>query len=167
MSAESDVVAAAWFADPYRRGELRYFDGSRWTEHVATNGEQSLAPLDYARLDRERPPATTESPEELTPHAPSAWEEVRERVTEGFGIVLFPLFLITTPIWGYVLMGCLFSGVFDDTRFGGKRWVRWAMGALWPVVLPVLGTVALVLSVFSGGSVRDGAWIEDGGEFDG
>jgi signal peptidase len=29
---------ADWYADPLRRFELRYWDGSRWTEHVATRG---------------------------------------------------------------------------------------------------------------------------------
>jgi hypothetical protein len=28
----------AWLSDPTGRNELRYFDGSRWTEHVANGG---------------------------------------------------------------------------------------------------------------------------------
>jgi hypothetical protein len=32
---------AAWWPDPYRRHQLRYWDGSRWTEHVSTAGLQS------------------------------------------------------------------------------------------------------------------------------
>jgi uncharacterized protein YxjI len=31
-----------WFPDPYGRHELRYFDGTRWTEHVASHGRQSV-----------------------------------------------------------------------------------------------------------------------------
>lgn len=31
-----------WFADPYRRHELRYWDGWRWTEHVADRGIQAV-----------------------------------------------------------------------------------------------------------------------------
>lgn len=30
-----------WAADPYRRFELRYYDGTRWTEHVSSGGVQS------------------------------------------------------------------------------------------------------------------------------
>jgi hypothetical protein len=36
---------AAWRNDPYGRFQLRYWDGSRWTEHVSTNGEQLVDPL--------------------------------------------------------------------------------------------------------------------------
>ena len=31
---------AQWAADPYRRHELRYWDGVRWTEHVSDQGRQ-------------------------------------------------------------------------------------------------------------------------------
>jgi hypothetical protein len=36
------ATAAQWAADPYRRYDLRYFDGVRWTEHVSTNGSTSI-----------------------------------------------------------------------------------------------------------------------------
>lgn len=29
-----------WYADPYRRHQVRYWDGSAWTEHVGNDGEQ-------------------------------------------------------------------------------------------------------------------------------
>ena len=31
---------AAWYPDPSQRFELRYWDGSEWTEHVARGGQQ-------------------------------------------------------------------------------------------------------------------------------
>lgn len=34
--------APDWYPDPYGRHEVRYFDGSRWTEHVASHGRQSV-----------------------------------------------------------------------------------------------------------------------------
>ncbi len=37
-------AAANWYPDPYRRAELRYWDGSVWTEHVSTGGVQSTDP---------------------------------------------------------------------------------------------------------------------------
>jgi Protein of unknown function (DUF2510) len=39
------IAAAGWFADPGRRHELRYWDGRRWTEHVADRGTQGVDPL--------------------------------------------------------------------------------------------------------------------------
>ena len=36
---------ANWYPDPEARHELRYWDGSRWTEHVSDAGMQSTDPL--------------------------------------------------------------------------------------------------------------------------
>lgn len=36
---------AGWYADPYGRYQQRYWDGSAWTEHVSTNGAQTVDPL--------------------------------------------------------------------------------------------------------------------------
>ncbi len=35
-----------WYADPYRRHQVRYWDGSAWTEHVGNDGQQSADPVD-------------------------------------------------------------------------------------------------------------------------
>ena len=37
-------VPAGWYADPAGRYELRYWDGSAWTEHVSRNGQQYTDP---------------------------------------------------------------------------------------------------------------------------
>lgn len=34
-----------WHSDPYRRFELRYWDGSRWTPHVSTRGVAAQDPV--------------------------------------------------------------------------------------------------------------------------
>jgi hypothetical protein len=34
------AAPAAWYADPSKRYELRYWDGKEWTEHVARGGQQ-------------------------------------------------------------------------------------------------------------------------------
>jgi hypothetical protein len=34
------AAPAAWYADPSKRYELRYWDGNEWTEHVARGGQQ-------------------------------------------------------------------------------------------------------------------------------
>ena len=37
-------VPAGWYADPAGRYELRYWDGSAWTEHVSRAGQQYTDP---------------------------------------------------------------------------------------------------------------------------
>lgn len=37
-------VPANWYKDPSGRYELRYWNGTAWTEHVATGGRQSVDP---------------------------------------------------------------------------------------------------------------------------
>jgi uncharacterized protein YxjI len=44
----TDASPAAWHPDPYGRHELRYWDGSRWTEHVSSHGTQSVDPPEGA-----------------------------------------------------------------------------------------------------------------------
>lgn len=41
-SGSPAAPAAAWLPDPTRRHELRYFDGSGWTEHVSSGGTISV-----------------------------------------------------------------------------------------------------------------------------
>lgn len=38
-------VPAAWSPDPLGRHELRYWDGTRWTEHVSNGGAQGIDPI--------------------------------------------------------------------------------------------------------------------------
>ncbi|MGN6721458.1 MAG: DUF2510 domain-containing protein [Marmoricola sp.] len=40
-------MTAEWRPDPFIRAQFRYFDGSTWTHHVATNGQQSVEPADF------------------------------------------------------------------------------------------------------------------------
>ncbi|MCU1602841.1 MAG: hypothetical protein JWO22_3550 [Frankiales bacterium] len=37
---------AGWFPDPTGAFEHRWFDGQKWTDNVATNGQQSTSPVD-------------------------------------------------------------------------------------------------------------------------
>jgi hypothetical protein len=42
---QQPLPIAGWYVDPTRRFELRYWDGSRWSEHVARAGVVSADPL--------------------------------------------------------------------------------------------------------------------------
>ena len=37
---------ANWYADPTKRHELRYWDGTKWTDHVSDRGVTSVDPVD-------------------------------------------------------------------------------------------------------------------------
>ncbi|MFN6122789.1 MAG: DUF2510 domain-containing protein [Actinomycetes bacterium] len=43
-AAAVPAVPAGWYADPAGRFELRYWDGSTWTEHVSRAGQQYTDP---------------------------------------------------------------------------------------------------------------------------
>jgi uncharacterized protein YxjI len=38
------AAPAGWFADPLGRHEMRYYDGTQWTEHVSSHGRTSIDP---------------------------------------------------------------------------------------------------------------------------
>ena len=40
------VAPAEWYPDPVGRHEYRYWDGSKWTDHVSDGGEQGLDPTE-------------------------------------------------------------------------------------------------------------------------
>lgn len=42
--ATAGAAPAGWYADPSSRFELRYWDGSQWTEHVSRAGQQYTDP---------------------------------------------------------------------------------------------------------------------------
>ncbi|MGA0064860.1 MAG: DUF2510 domain-containing protein [Ilumatobacteraceae bacterium] len=43
-NAVNPAVPAAWYKDPSGRFELRYWNGTSWTEHVARDGRQFTDP---------------------------------------------------------------------------------------------------------------------------
>ena len=60
------TVAADWHSDPSGRHELRYWDGSAWTDHVSDAGTTAIEPLGV-----DAPPPAPEQPPPPPPPAPS------------------------------------------------------------------------------------------------
>jgi len=44
-AASAPAAAGSWAADPAGRNELRYWDGTAWTEHVQNAGVQTTDPM--------------------------------------------------------------------------------------------------------------------------
>ncbi len=44
MTDTPQQTPASWYPDPLGRHELRYWDGSQWTEHVSSHGRQAVDP---------------------------------------------------------------------------------------------------------------------------
>ncbi len=62
---------AGWRNDPYGRFQLRYWDGAKWTEHVATGGEQKVDPMGASAVIPFATPASA-FPPPAAPAAPAA-----------------------------------------------------------------------------------------------
>ncbi len=52
---------ADWHPDPTGRHELRYWDGSQWTEHVVDGGVQSTSPMDAGGAPAQAQPAQAQA----------------------------------------------------------------------------------------------------------
>ena len=75
---------ADWYPDPQRRHELRYYDGTTWTEHVSDGGVTGDRPGATPALDR-LDAALTVGNEGDRAKVAAAWSTARER--RGAGIV--------------------------------------------------------------------------------
>jgi Protein of unknown function (DUF2510) len=60
--AEAPTTAGSWHSDPTGRYESRWWDGSRWTEHVATKGRTISDPLGNVTAEERAAPGGSGSP---------------------------------------------------------------------------------------------------------
>jgi small neutral amino acid transporter SnatA (MarC family) len=44
VSEQSSLPAAGWYPDPADSSRIRWWDGQKWTEHVAVSGEAAAVP---------------------------------------------------------------------------------------------------------------------------
>ena len=44
MPYPNDAPAAAWYPDPQTPGQVRWWDGSNWTEHVSVPAPSAVSP---------------------------------------------------------------------------------------------------------------------------
>lgn len=130
----SDEAPSQWAADPYRRHELRYWDGHAWTEHVRDGALPSLDPVlgltgleagaDTTR-DSTRPIlAVPTSPPHPSPEAPAPLLSGKVHVL--LALVTLGLWLIVAP------------AIYWARRRAVKPLVAWS--AVW-IALFVIGAL--------------------------
>ncbi len=89
------TAPSGWFADPSGRHELRYWDGTTWTDHVVDAGVQGVDPLVPAALD-----ATSVSETDSTPVAESVGAPKTPKT--GWRRI---------PVWAWILIGLVSIGL--------------------------------------------------------
>jgi hypothetical protein len=76
---------AGWYADPLEAAELRYWDGNEWTEHVSTDGAQSVSPLPVPEAPAR---AAVASPLEASAFTVERTTERRDSVESGLDVLI-------------------------------------------------------------------------------
>ena len=114
-----------WLPDPSGHHELRWWDGSQWTEHVSDAGETSLDP-DGAQGNPPPPPrATTQRSGRAT----------ASLVLGIVGVLVFPVVCSTLAI----IFGALaLRDIGDRTDIAGRKMAWWGLG---------LGIAGLIIGI--------------------
>lgn len=126
------MVTGAWLPDPTRANRLRYWDGSRWTEHVSRSGEVEADPI----VGLPPPPPRTAPP-----------PAVAEAAAEGGAPAEAPA-SATAPATG---------GVYPPTILGRAGFVVAALGGV--LTAATAGSTAVNQGDFGYIEVAGGSWI--------
>ncbi|MBI4934342.1 MAG: DUF2510 domain-containing protein [Actinobacteria bacterium] len=150
-------VPAGWFNDPYGRYQQRYWDGGNWTEHVITNGQQTVDPMGNSPVI---PIATPSTAFEFDPviQEPAPTAALLERLLERLGPdarerPLPGLRVAVAGLGGVVLaIGLLVAATGDDPSRGSLVGVSSALIAIawvlrWFVTVPEVGAAAVGMVV--------------------
>lgn len=130
--------AAGWFNDPYGRFQQRYWSGSAWTEHVATNGVQQVDPMGASSVIPFVTPATAyQAPDSTQPFTapPQAFAAAADPSDPNAQAA--PPVSIKDKATGFL------HGLGDDARLRPRPSLRVAVSGLGGAVLAV-GVLAAV-----------------------
>lgn len=117
----AQVAPAGWYADPSGRSELRYWDGSQWTQHIARAGQTSTDDLDAATSEVGFPPPAVVPPPMPPPPvagAPQAYQP---------------------PVYGSAPAQATVAGLAIASMVLGIVWIYW----IGSVLAIIFGHVAL------------------------
>jgi uncharacterized protein DUF2510 len=151
------IVPPAWYPDPARTHELRYFD-TAWTDHVSDGGRVSQHPLGPV------PPGLTGwfPPDIMVRSAmsgarPLEIPRVKMWVLAVFSLFMFSVNSFTIPVGVFFAIWCwtTTTPAFRSHRSVGSPAVTEIRAARWvAVVLAAIALVQFVLELFNvGGSL--------------
>lgn len=146
-------VSAGWFNDPYGRYQQRYWDGSDWTAHVITNGDQLVDPMGSSAVIPNATPSTAfefepveQEPAPTVPLLERLGPDAKERPLPGLRVAV-------AGIGGVVLSnGLLLTATGEDPSRGSLVGVSLALIAIawvlrWFVAVPEVGAAAVGMVV--------------------
>lgn len=136
-------TSAGWYPDPRDEHEHRWWDGARWTEHVATSGRTSRAPVTPSGTSGGSPSPGAAPPRVGTsPPPPPARPPGRPTRTNGKAVAS----LVVGLVAGWVpLLGSLAAvtlGVMARRELAGSR--RGERGEGLAVAGIVIGTIGVL-----------------------
>ncbi len=115
-----------WLPDPEGRHQLRWWDGTEWTEHVSDQGQQSTAPLS----DSTTPPPAGASPR--LPAGASSRRSARATAALVLGIVgiwgLLFMFPVVCSILAIIFGALALRDTSTDTELRGRSMAWWGLG---------------------------------------
>lgn len=166
------AAPAGWYADPSGRFEYRYWDGSKWSEHVSRAGSQSVdppnapPPPDEAVTPQEAPPAPAATAPAwgsaaTVPASPPGWSQAPQPSgeTEPFSIVSLVAGLAGLVAVGIGSVVAIVFGHIARSRIkrSGKHGKGFALTGLILGYLEIVGAIVgiVVLVVVVVGAFND------------
>jgi hypothetical protein len=119
---------AGWLADPTRRHEVRYWNGTAWTDDVADNG---VATKDPIAPGEQTAPAVSAAPPAAPRWGPPARGIVGRRTSPGKQILLT---IVTLGIWAIVWV---YRQHEDIKQYSGDGVGGWLGVVIYVVIAPV------------------------------
>ena len=126
-------MSGQWAKDPYGRAELRYHDGSRWTEHIVNAGLQSVessADSSAAAFPSHHLPQHTTMPyPSMQPagyvqHAPRPTTATGGRlIAAGVMTIIEAVLALIFGLWMFSLTTSAVGGLADDLTGGALTFV--------------------------------------------
>ncbi len=138
------MSVAGWYADPYQAGQLRFWDGTAWTDSVAPASDATQPIPFVATEDRSASSGHHLATGRYEPMATWLGATFRALLTETIAVVLL-LYLI--PFAGAALILTMIFGLLDEIVIDPGKTANPIQGAVEPGAVGAIIGLSLVVSV--------------------